>query len=288
MARGLPNFRDLISSPSGNQEADTRDLSPPSNLKKISIESLDIPFREEVTQLLLNPDSINETKAANWVQQQVPGQSDPLLQWISGGERVVSFSALVTKDLANNPTLTQTTSTQRVTLIEGDAASAGLEIVNPINTTEADILGGLSQQDIIAGPISTEQRKTWLTSIQTNLDYYRSLLAPRKSNRRFQLKSPPIVRLDMGDILGNRRVVARQRWLLLSYDFNITKFSPDLLPIEATVNFTFIEYVDRSKTIDAETINRQLDANSAKSATITNVDVTTVPRDSINQILDRF
>lgn len=297
MSRGLPNFRDTLTRPSGNRGSETRDLSPPNNLKKIKIESLDIPFRSEVTELLLNPSSISETKSANWVQQQTPGQSDPIMQWMNGSERVVTFTALVTKDQANNPTLTQNTITERVSIIEADDATAGLEVVDPVNSTEARILGGLSQQELrfgIPGQILSQESQvtntttTWLTSIQTNLDYYRSLLAPRKSNRRFQVKAPPLIRLHIGDILGNKRSVERQRWIMLAYDFNITKFTPDLKPIEAEVQFTFVEYVDRSKTLDSDSINRQLDADSAKSADITNTVTTSIPRDAIDQSLDRF
>lgn len=288
MARGLPRFSDVLNRPSGSDKADTRDLRPPRNLKKVRIESLDIPFRTDVTELLLNPDAISESKAANWIQQQVPGQSDPLLQWVNGNERVVTFTALVTRDVAQNPTLTQTTRTERVTFIEGDEASAGLEIVNGISSTTANILSGLARPDIIRGPADEVRTRTWIKSIQSNLDYYRSLLAPRKSSRKFQLKAPPLVRLEMGDILGSEQVVKRQRWVMLSYDFNITKFTPQLEPMEAQVTFTFIEYVDRSKTVDAASINRQLDRNSAKGATITNVEVDTIPRDAINQNLDRF
>src|SRR5215469_2331969 len=47
---------------------------------------------------LLNPSTWEEHKSANWVQQQVPGNSDPILQWLASGPRTVTFDAMVTLD----------------------------------------------------------------------------------------------------------------------------------------------------------------------------------------------
>jgi hypothetical protein len=300
MSRGLPNFTDALRRPSGNQASDTRDLAPPKNLKKVKIEALDIAFKRELTELLLNPTSITETKAANWIRQQVPGQSDPLLQWINGGERVVSFTALVTRDLAENPTLNQTTTTETYGLIETEATAAGLEILSQVSSNNALILEQLAESgapflnfnvapellNVQTDTIST----TWLKSVQPHLDYYRSLLMPRKSSRRFQSKTPPLVRLDMGDILGSNKIATQHRWVMLQYDFNITKFTPDLQPIEAQVQFTFIEYVDRSKTIDAEAINATLDSQSAKfvDTKVANQTAEFINRDTKKQSLNKF
>lgn len=291
MARGLPNFTEAFTRPSGNLGSDTRDLTPPTDkLQKIQIISLDIPFRPEVTQLLLNPSSITESKAANWIRQEIPGQSDPLLQWVSGGERVVSFTAFVTKDLADNYTVDNRDNVGLVTLIESDSATSGLEVVNPIASTEGNILSELRQINLDFN-ITTESRikqTAFLISIQSNLDYYRSLLMPRKSSRRFQKKTPPLVKLDVGDILGSRNTVAQQKWVLLAYDFNITEYTPDLKPTKAMVNFTFIEYVDRSKEVDAEAINAQLNADSSKFGNVTNVTEVELSRDTVRQSLNRF
>ena len=50
---------------------------------------------------LLNPSELTETKSAKWVSHEVPGQSDPVWQWLSSGPRVVTFDALVTADTSD-------------------------------------------------------------------------------------------------------------------------------------------------------------------------------------------
>mgnify|MGYP006303782235 CR=1 FL=1 len=57
--------------------------------------------RTEAGIFLLNPNTWEEAKKANWVTQKVPGQSDDVLQWLSSGPRTVSFDALVTADTSD-------------------------------------------------------------------------------------------------------------------------------------------------------------------------------------------
>ena len=52
----------------------------------------------ELGVFLLNPSTWTDSKGTNWAEQTIPGQSDPILQWVSGGARKVSFQALVTAD----------------------------------------------------------------------------------------------------------------------------------------------------------------------------------------------
>jgi len=104
MAFGAPTFniKDQFKG-AGVTNDSTRDLTAPS-IVKMSIEPVNEPFNSN-NVLLLNTNSITESKSANWVKHYVPGQSDPLLQWISGSERTVTFTATVTKDLDSNPTV---------------------------------------------------------------------------------------------------------------------------------------------------------------------------------------
>lgn len=46
-----------------------------------------------------NPESLQDTKGNNYQQKEVPGGSLPLYQWVAGGERLVSFTAMFTNDL---------------------------------------------------------------------------------------------------------------------------------------------------------------------------------------------
>jgi hypothetical protein len=45
------------------------------------------------------PESINDTKAVNYAQKAVPGGSLPLYQWINGGERQITFTAMFSSDI---------------------------------------------------------------------------------------------------------------------------------------------------------------------------------------------
>jgi hypothetical protein len=45
------------------------------------------------------PESISDQKAVNWAPKDIPGGSLPLYQWVSSGERSISFSAVFTTDV---------------------------------------------------------------------------------------------------------------------------------------------------------------------------------------------
>lgn len=45
------------------------------------------------------PESVSDTKAVNYQQKEIPGGSLPLYQWINGGERLITFTAVFTSDV---------------------------------------------------------------------------------------------------------------------------------------------------------------------------------------------
>jgi len=45
------------------------------------------------------PESITDSRAINYQQKEIPGGSLPLYQWINGGERLISFTAVFTTDV---------------------------------------------------------------------------------------------------------------------------------------------------------------------------------------------
>lgn len=272
MSLNLPDFRKVIKDQDLNTEADSRSLNPPKDLQKVEIVAKDGVTSSELQRVLVNPQAITETKAANWAKKYIPGKSDPVLQWINGTEKVISFSAIVTKDLAENNTVRYISGYQNKLITNGSIEQTGnLELTSGnINSYEASIIKGLfsryaqsneplsipgsaTTQDslgVLAGRASSvANNKYWPISIANHLEYYRSLVLPRTSNRN-QSKPPPLVGLRMGDILSNRD--QDTDWILLQYNFNITKFNPELVPIEAEVQFTFIEYVSETKQVDPE------------------------------------
>lgn len=49
------------------------------------------------------PESIDDDKGTEYAKKQVPGASHPLYQWVAGGERTVSFTAVFTRDHKADP-----------------------------------------------------------------------------------------------------------------------------------------------------------------------------------------
>lgn len=249
MGIGLPKFnfqkQFQLQSVEGRQ---IRDLTPANQLRMGIIPTHE-PSNPILTTLLLNPESVTETKAANWVQQNIPGQSDPLLQWISGSARTVTFTAKVTLDLVENYTLQQRGSTSEIWSLEIDPELSRIqEITEGYNAAILSQLYNVSNrasQDAL--PTERDSTTRWKQSIQPQLDFYRGLLVPRTGSRRNQLRTPPLVRLYMGDVLGAASYSANQDFILASYSFNILQTTPELLPTVADVTFTFIEYNDQSK-----------------------------------------
>lgn len=258
MGFGLPKFnlnKNLIL----GQDAsglDVRNLAPPKQLKMAIIPTHE-PSNPLLTTLLLNPESVTESKAANWVQQNIPGQSDPLLQWISGSARTVSFTAKVTLDIAENFTVNAGSDVDiwsleiapelsRISKItDGYNASILSQLYNVSLRTTGTDLDALSDQQDLDDRSSTR----WKQSVQPQLDFYRGLLLPRTGSRKNQVRTPPLVRLYMGDVLGAASYSANQDFILASYSFNITQTTPELLPTSADVTFTFIEYNDKGKSL---------------------------------------
>ena len=60
----------------------------------------DTPDEAAVRVFQYFPETITDTKASNYQGKVIPGLSHPLYQWTSGGQRLVSFQAIFTRDRA--------------------------------------------------------------------------------------------------------------------------------------------------------------------------------------------
>jgi hypothetical protein len=217
------------------------DIPQPDKLSKIRIISdYDRATPPETATVLLNPNSISEQKSSNWVKHYIPGRESPALQWINGTERIVSFQVRINKDLAQNATVTAETAKQKGFSLD---TNVKFNLNSAVTTKTASLLKKLVGNKF--EPFNPSVRPSvsyYDLDIASYLEYYRNLLRPRKSKRKNQVQSPPLVRLDMGDLLGPRELERDRRYILVSYNTVITKLSPDLKPIDATVSLTFIEY----------------------------------------------
>lgn len=251
MGIGLPDFninKDVFKLNNADGGS-IRHLTPPKQLKMAIIPTHE-PSNPVLTTLLLNPESLTETKAANWIQHNIPGQSDPLLQWISGTSRTITFTAKVTLDMVENYTVSATGNSNVWSLEIEPELSVIREITDSYNAAILDQLYQVSARAYGSdqnNPTADKVGTRWKQSIQPQLDYYRSLLIPRTGSLKNQLRTPPLVRLYMGTVLGAEPHSANQDFVLASYSFNILQTTPELQPTQADVTFTFIEYNDQSK-----------------------------------------
>lgn len=193
---------------------------------------------------ILNPASYEESKSANWVQQQVPGQSDPVMQWVSSGARTVSFEALVTADTS---------------YFQSGLVTKPGEETDPIKKTINQI-GAIASaffKVTLPPPRQTVQvsaNKGDSLDISEYLNYYRSLLYPTYDNSTNPNKlrySPPLLVLYAGKSIikvpyENRISSQHDLWVLTDLKIRITKQLPNLAPMEATVQFTLVQYNIRS------------------------------------------
>jgi len=187
----------------------------------------------------LNPESISETKPSNWVAHQVPGQAAPVYQWVSGGPRTVSFEALVTKDISEFPGVPPKSPAEQL----GDA------VLNVVGSIASSLLGVALPplSGLLSGAAGSGDGLA--LNIATELDFYRSLLKPKYDKQGSLESSPPLVVLYFGDTFGEepnnpleKIDKYSQLWALTNLDIKITKWLPNLSPMEAMVSFQFAEY----------------------------------------------
>lgn len=215
------------------------------SLKRAALLTVDTKGNIQVDSraiFMLNPSAVEDSKSANWVQHQIPGQSDPVMQWISSGPRTVTFEALVTADTSNFSSERDKTITDKS---------------NPKNLTE--YLGEIASQFFgvsLPAPRNTQAlTNTVVLDISSTLDYYRSLLYPEyvndgKTSARLQA-SPPLLVLMMGSSIAKlpyeKRITNKHDvWVLTDLRIRVTKQLQNLSPMEATVQFTLVQYNIRS------------------------------------------
>jgi len=196
-------------------------------------------------EFLLNPSSWEESKSSNWVQQNIPGQSDPILQWISGGARVISFQALVTLDTSYS--LTDPSQLQKM------GAAAATKATNIVGSIASNFAGvNLPPVGDLIGSLGSGSGNE--LSIAPYLNYYRSLLYPKYEDGKLRA-SPPLVVLDVGKTFtpnGINDSVSKDMDIFVVADIKImiSKQLPNLSPMEATVDFKLVQYPFLSRSSD--------------------------------------
>lgn len=195
---------------------------------------------------LLNPDGMEDNKDGNWVENNIPGQSDPILQWVSGGARNLSFTALVTKDTVHFPPA----STDLLSGLVDSAVNAVGAIASAFAGVNVPPLG-----DVLGTLLGGAESVGEELSIANQLDYYRSLMYPSIDEDEVLVSSPPLVMLAVGKTLSSlqsrtttEKISAEtDLWATKAVNIRITKWLPNMTPMEAEVSFQFVQYVTKSR-----------------------------------------
>lgn len=199
-----------------------------------------------ISCFILNPESYEDSKSANWTPQNVPGQSDPILQWVGSGPRTLSFEALVTADTSYYDN-------------QQDYKKPGEES-DPLKKTLSvigDIASAFFKTPLPPSREPQTGNKGNSLDISSYLNYYRSMLYPeygaQYSNNlaKSVTKSPPLLVLYSGNSINKLTISDKittntDVWVLTDLKIRITKQLPNLAPMEAQVQFTLMQYNIRS------------------------------------------
>jgi len=233
--RNSNNYLDSLASPGqklnifGNKGETTSFLK--AALVKVN-EAGYIIMGDHEAMFLINPTSYDEAKSANWAQNSIPGQSDPILQYVNGGPRTISFDALVTADTLHFSAEAKPDNNKSVRAI-GDIAAKFFKTAIPNIPKSTNTQSSANNLDITP-----------------YLNYYRSMLYPEYDdilNPRKLVKSPPLLALFIGNTFsnidyGNRISTNTPVFVLTNLRIKITKQLPNLTPMEAVVSFELIQY----------------------------------------------
>lgn len=206
-----------------------------------------VDIKNEQAKFLLNPSAIKESKTTNWTQHNIPGQSDPVMQWVSGGPRTITFEALVTQDTSYHPYDNKSPNPI------ADLANSAISAVGSIASKFAGV--NIPLTDVIGALIPNQDAAGEELSIVNWLNYYRTLLYPTYASNGTLQQSPPLVILDIGRATSraftNKKNISPTDtvFVVTNLEIDITKFLPNLTPMEALVSFTLVEYIIQPKDV---------------------------------------
>lgn len=211
------------------------------------VDSLGNILEDTFAPFLLNPDSIEESKIGNWVENTIPGQSDPILQWVSGGARTITFTALITRDGVD---LQQASKDFGLANLANMAATVVGSVATALAGVNIPPVG-----DVVSALLSNKPAEGEELSISRYLDYYRSLMYPVHTQDGILESSPSLVVLALGKTLNSddtKTYIGKistntDLWAVKNLSIRVTKWLPNLTPMEAEVTFSLTEYIISSK-----------------------------------------
>jgi hypothetical protein len=166
------------------------------------------------------PESVSDTKAINYQQKDIPGGSLPLYQWVSGGERLITFTAIFTTDVD---------------------LTAGEDDSPLIGTTENKIVDRLESAGVRSRNADIRSAVAWLRQ------YMLPTYAKSSNTETRPLTKPPtklklvLPNSGIGLAGGNVTDVDKVLVVMTQCDVTYEAFFPSGLPRIATVALAFAE-----------------------------------------------
>jgi len=119
------------------------------------------------------PESISDSKSVNWAPKEIPGGSLPLYQWISSGERSISFTSVFTTDvdfstMANGADLAVNI---RDTLKSGGELSRNQDIRTAVMWLRRFMLPRYGTEQVVGTPLTRAPRKLRLIMPGTGIGW---------------------------------------------------------------------------------------------------------------------
>ena len=187
------------------------------------------------------PESITDAKQTNYDNKNITSLSHPIYQWISGGERIVSFTAIFTRDEA--PTKAETSY-----LANARAAAA---TTNTIVGEFADV-GDVGKKFSDPRNVDIPSAVAWLRSFQ--YPWYASNyngVGPRQHPKppRKLLLGVPGVRLNYGDLSN---ISTELCCIMTQCEPSYEGFFSDGSPRIARVQLQFAETIQRGGRVRAQ------------------------------------
>jgi hypothetical protein len=185
----------------------------------LEVEEYNEPGGSEVRQLQWFPETLTDSKDTDWQDRVVPGGSHPLLNWVSGGRRDISFMAQYTCD--KDPGY--------------DSARAKMAGVGQKTIASGYPPGGKT----IAGRRDLD--------IRAEIDFLRQCMYPRYSTTAGRrVLPPPVVRLTVDNLGWGPGGTNMIRTVMTQCEVTYNKLFPSGYPRLVEVSLGFAEVVQEA------------------------------------------
>lgn len=198
------------------------------------------------------PESISDSKAVNYQTKDIPGASLPLYQWVSGGERTITFTAVFTTD----------TDHYQANSVTGRAASddpVGMDLSKRASAQ----LGHLKSNGVTDYNIYIPAAITWLRRFMyPSYGPTAGIGMPRTQAPRKLMLTMPGSYISRGGMGGGTSGMGGLHVIMTQCDVTYQAVFPSGNPRIAEVSLAFAETAQRSGRVHFPRVNDEIDVFS--------------------------